>query len=1425
MSLRWSIRSKPIRQLLALVAGAGVSLLVAAAGLAQQDVISQAISLIRAERFAEAQEVLAPYVQTNPADRPAQYWLGRAYLGAGQLSAAIKVFQDVLARKPASADTRLWLAKALWEDGQTQAARRELDKVLAVQPNDPVAVELAKLLRQAPTAEPSIAVSEFRPAQVTGKGRVTLVTGGLPVQPGSVDIYSANLYDYTFGYAPVDWVVTGGYWEPTSRWTCQPEWSWYGGYNQDGPATIWNKRQFAGDLVVELYSAFKMGFDIQGRQYKNPNDINITICGDGANLDSGYTFMVGGEHNTTTRIMKGTEILAQTGDEGALFPIFENAPHGSYDFHRKWWGIIARKRGSKLQLYLDNKLVCEAEDPQPLNQGRVAIWTYDNGIIIPRIKVYYEQEIPTPKQPAGQEALIVPQRTVAPPVVQVSSASHPAIYNDFENNLGTFKNRDGRDGALLTLSPGSPQGEGHCLRLINQRSGGTFAATIYEGEFDVARFAKLSFDYKLSPGVKVNLYLTVDGQLYEIVFSGRSQPAPRARILGHIDQVRADNQWHRAQFDLLGHLQVALGHLDNIQAKNLFMGNLNDTDYLRAGFGGNHAGVSYYLDGFALACPSASSMVKLTLEPTGETQPLGYAIAINNQPLASPGEKITSGSAETELRAPGAGRWYVHIRPKVDEDRWGSVVHYPVWIDDQGPRLAKSSPPEGLLDDQPVEIDFAEPGGSGLNLSTLHLQINDQEYDGSSPGVQYQPGRERLVIDPRLLGLTIDDNTSFSLTVKTLEDRAGNPMSEPVALTWTVQRAADNRQPQITDLMIGDGYLCYHDFEQDLGSLTAYGGDESALLSQDDSTAATGRYSLKVYNPTEGGRFGLYLGKESFDAGKYRLVAFDYKIPPRLRADFAVFVNGDWKGIKFTDVDNDLGHISEVPGVVADNKWHYAEFNLYEMLRQDDPDAANYVVNQFVLADWGWQGNVEGQTYHLDNFAIIPVFSGSNPLPVAWQALDISGVGGAGWSLSSTREGQAPRQVMADSGPVGLTDTGDFDGWLHLRLQDRAGNWSENHHRRLLLDSRPPLASRISPAVDARVADSEVKMALLDDGPAGIDPSSIVLSVGGEEYAVDNRAMTYDSQQRTLLWNCEKVRPKPVVFPDGRPVQVLLKQVADFAGNRLAQPLQWTWIMDYAQDNKPPIPTIQCASHPTFMTNTFEQGLGMVRGRKEGATLVGLDDSTSASGKYSLKLTKREGGQLRAIICAKSYPAEKYPVISFDYNIPPDSKVGLLARVEGRWYGFAITGNTDQMLGAAPGIIADDQWHQASLEIASPLRRKRGRGSLVVQQLLISDRNQQANSNGAVAHFDNFIIGQVGGGPPSFTWTATDTTGIAAYSYTLDQKSATIPDTVSEGSKGSEASHEFAAREPGVWFFHLRAQDGAGNWGLPVHYGIMNGVE
>ena len=152
------------------------------------------------------------------------------------------------------------------------------------------------------------------------------------------------------------------------------------------------------------------------------------------------------------------------------------------------------------------------------------------------------------------------------------------------------------------------------------------------------------------------------------------------------------------------------------------------------------------------------------------------------------------------------------------------------------------------------------------------------------------------------------------------------------------------------------------------------------------------------------------------DAGLYRIVSFDYRIPPHYRGDFAVYVNGDWKAIKFTDTDNPLGYIGKVEGVKADGRWHHAEFNLYEMLVRDDPTAASYIARWFVLADWGSAlYNFRRRQIWLDNFQVIPVVSGLQPLKIKVSARDTSGIAGVSWLIDQISTAALPNELKAKS--------------------------------------------------------------------------------------------------------------------------------------------------------------------------------------------------------------------------------------------------------------------------------------------------------------------------------------------------------------------------------------------------------------------------
>ena len=70
---------------------------------------------------------------------------------------------------------------------------------------------------------------------------------------------------------------------------------------------------------------------------------------------------------------------------------------------------------------------------------------------------------------------------------------------------------------------------------------------------------------------------------------------------------------------------------------------------------------------------------------------------------------------------------------------------------------------------------------------------------------------------------------------------------------------------------------------------------------------------------------------------------------------------------------------------------------------------------------------------------------------------------------------------------------------------------------------------------------------------------------------------------------------------------------------------------------------------------------------------------------------------------------------------------------------------------------------------------------------------------------------------PGFTWSASSdaTSGIAGYSFVLDRSASTAPDASTETAGLSYTS---PVRTDGVWYFHVRAVDAAGNVGATSHY-------
>jgi len=190
-----------------------------------------------------------------------------------------------------------------------------------------------------------------------------------------VSVFSDHVLTDSFMAAPVNWRIGAGVWAVTNRWQCDPRWSFFAGWRDDGPTVLWHKREFHGDITLEFAAGIKMDYT-KTVGYQFASDLNATICADGRDVASGYSFVFGGWGNKKTAIVRQGQVVAE-----ASKPLIDGY------IHRRWWYFKIEKRGPKLRYWVDNVLVHEYTDPKPLTGNRIAIWTYKHGIVLSRFRI------------------------------------------------------------------------------------------------------------------------------------------------------------------------------------------------------------------------------------------------------------------------------------------------------------------------------------------------------------------------------------------------------------------------------------------------------------------------------------------------------------------------------------------------------------------------------------------------------------------------------------------------------------------------------------------------------------------------------------------------------------------------------------------------------------------------------------------------------------------------------------------------------------------------------------------------------------------------------------------------------------------------------------------------------------------------------
>lgn len=222
-------------------------------------------------------------------------------------------------------------------------------------------------------------VLTYQDAKPLAGRRIAWGANGVEPAKDGVNVLSRSVSVYSFHKAPVDWRPATGQWQVTNRWHCDPRWSFFAGERRkDKLVALWNKRNFGSDVTLEFAAGIRHDPDRGHTSYVYARDINAVLCGDGSDLRKGYNFIFGGWGNKHTRILRDGKVVAET--TKVLMP-------GDSSQHRYWFYIKVQKQGGRLRFYVDNSLALEYNDPAPLTGRKMAMWTWDNDLMIARVRI------------------------------------------------------------------------------------------------------------------------------------------------------------------------------------------------------------------------------------------------------------------------------------------------------------------------------------------------------------------------------------------------------------------------------------------------------------------------------------------------------------------------------------------------------------------------------------------------------------------------------------------------------------------------------------------------------------------------------------------------------------------------------------------------------------------------------------------------------------------------------------------------------------------------------------------------------------------------------------------------------------------------------------------------------------------------------
>ena len=203
--------------------------------------------------------------------------------------------------------------------------------------------------------------------------------------------------------------------------------------------------------------------------------------------------------------------------------------------------------------------------------------------------------------------------------------------------------------------------------------------------------------------------------------------------------------------------------------------------------------------------------------------------------------------------------------------------------------------------------------------------------------------------------------------------------------------------------------------------------------------------------------------------------------------------------------------------------------------------------------------------------------------------------------------------------------------------------------------------------------------------------------------------------------------------------------------------------------------------------------------------------------------------------------AAKYPIVEFDYNMPPGYAPNLLVKSNGTWWQARMgnAGSAGRTIAGqyfvtvpAPELTADGTWRHYQLDLLALLHSYRPDAtSFEVDDIAFGQVDSlaymqyasvDAGEPGDAYYLDNFALVKPTNSP-SFSLSFAPPQGVAfnGYSYALDQKVDTTPAETAQGTTPTAKVDLPGDAIDGQWYLHVRGQKADGTWSATTHFPLL----